>query len=201
QCEVIPRDLRALEAFRIAEPSQTDRDGHHGGCAGKGFTRTDVVANIWWREPWRDASLVSVKEHHQAPGIVIGQWSEHHAVHDRKNRRRRADAERQGQDRHTGESGLPSQQPPRMTQVSKQKAQPHPPRPMCPSSRDGHPAIRLTFPEAEKVDGFMRTALPTSCRSRIVSVLLMWFDQLRSNRRGYRQRNSWHVTQALTHDE
>jgi hypothetical protein len=36
-------------------------------------------------------------------------------LHDREDRRRRADAERQGQDRHTGERGLPSQEPPRMT--------------------------------------------------------------------------------------
>ena len=46
QFEVIPRDLRALGAFRIAEPSHIDRDGHHGGCAGKGFTRTVDVPNV-----------------------------------------------------------------------------------------------------------------------------------------------------------
>ena len=120
QVEVIPRDSRALEPFRIAEPSHADGDGFDGGCLGKGVARADVVANIQWREPWRDASLVPVKEHHQATRITIGQRSKQHAVHDRKHRRRRADAERQGQNRHAGERGLPSQEPPRMTQVPKQ---------------------------------------------------------------------------------
>ena len=128
QCEVIPRDSRALEPFRIAETSHVDGDRRHGGCPGKGVARADVVANIQWREPRRDASLVSVKEHHQATRIAIGQWSKQHAVHDRKDRRRRADAERQGQNRHAGERGLASQEPPRMTHVPKQEAQQHPPR-------------------------------------------------------------------------
>ena len=112
-------------------------------ASAKAIARADVVANIRWREPWRDASLVSVEEHHQAARITIRQWSKQHAVHDRKDRRRRADAERQGQNRHAGERGLPSQEPPRMTQVPKQEAQQHPPRRTC-LSRDERPAIRLT---------------------------------------------------------
>src|SRR5204862_1276832 len=90
QFEVIPRDSRALEPFRLAEASHVDGGWHHGGCPGKGIASAHVVANIQWGEPWRHASLVSVKEHYQATRITIGQLSNQHAVHDRKHRRLRA---------------------------------------------------------------------------------------------------------------
>ena len=67
------------------------------------------------------SSLVSVEERHQAARIAIRQRSKQHAVHDREDGRRRADAERQGQNRHTGERRLASQEPPRMTHVPKKK--------------------------------------------------------------------------------
>ena len=67
--------------------------------------------------------LVAVEENHQATRITIRQWSEQDAIHDGKDCRRRANAERQGQNRHTRERGLASQQPPGMTQVPKKQAQ------------------------------------------------------------------------------
>jgi hypothetical protein len=64
--------------------------------------------------------MVAVVQNHEAVRIAIGQRSKQHAVDDRKHRRRRADAERQGENRHTGERGLPLQHPQRMTQVPNQ---------------------------------------------------------------------------------
>jgi hypothetical protein len=76
---------------------------------------------------------VSVKECHQATRITIRQWSKQHAVHDRKDRGRRADAERQGQNRHCSERGLPPQEPPRMSQIPDGRRPRRQPQGLCPN--------------------------------------------------------------------
>ena len=120
QVEVVPRDSRALEPLRIGEPGHVDGDGFDRRCVGKGVAWAHVVANIQWREPGRDTSVVSVIQNHQAAWITIWQRSKQHAVDDRKHRRRRADAERQGENRHTSERRLPLQHPQGMTHVPNQ---------------------------------------------------------------------------------
>ena len=83
-----------------------------------------------------ESALVSVKEHHQAARVTIGQLSKQHAVHHRKDCRGRADAERQGQNCHNGEGGLAAQEPPRVTHVPKRE----------------RPAVGLTPVRPRKVD-------------------------------------------------
>ena len=94
--------------------------GCDGRCVGKCAAWAHVVANIQWREPGRDAPLVSVIKSHQAAWITIWQRLKQHAIDDRQHRRRRADAERQCENRHASERRLPLQHPQGMTQVPNQ---------------------------------------------------------------------------------
>ena len=50
-------------------------------------------------------------------GFAVRKRSEHHRVHQAEDRRRRPGAERDGQDRHRSETGIPEQRPDAKSQV------------------------------------------------------------------------------------